>query len=671
MLNLQYAEVFDIECVPNVFTFSMEMLNYDTKATWEISEFRDDSQSLLEHFRYLAFHKIPLIGFNNIGYDYPVIHELWLRPYSTYKDLHRKSKSIIESEDRFGHTVWASDRFCPQIDLYKLHHFDNRAKSTSLKGLQINMRSPNVMESSLPFDRDLTEQEITQELIPYNIHDVSETKRFAQFSKSAMDFRVGLIEQFNIDVLNWNDTKIGEEMIVQRLGDSVCYDRSSGRKQPRRSVRGIVDLNEIILPYIKFEHSEFNRVLAYIRSQMLKADEFKEDEQLETKGVFAGLSANVNGFQFYYGQGGIHGSVHRQMIVSSSVRMIRDIDVASLYPSIAIVNELHPEHLGQKFVGVYSQLPLERKRWQQEKGKKCAEANALKLASNGAYGKSNSKFSPLYDPKFTMSITINGQFLLSMLAEKLLKVPTVQLIQINTDGITYSIDRQYLQVAEAYEKQWEVETKLVLEATEYSRMWIRDVNNYIAESMDGTLKLKGTYWYPDPDNYHDSISNSQPVSWYKRFDAVISTMAAVEHMTKGVDIEQYIKSCFNPYAFCCAVKVNRSDMLMWGDVKEQRNTRFYISTDGKPLVKLAPPTQQAGTFKKSPKVSDADYKRVMLETGGAWDARVCTKNKTMHGERETRIVAGYNVEVVNDISKFNWSTVNYDWYIKEAQKLVI
>ena len=37
-----------------------------------------------------------------------------------------------------------------------------------------------------------------------------------------------------------------------------------------------------------------------------------------------------------------------------------------------------------------------------EKGKKCIEANTLKLASNGVYGNSNNVYSPFYDPQFTL-----------------------------------------------------------------------------------------------------------------------------------------------------------------------------------------------------------------------------------------------------------------------------
>ena len=63
-----------------------------------------------------------------------------------------------------------------------------------------------------------------------------------------------------------------------------------------------------------------------------------------------------------------------------------------------------------------------------EKG---SDVNAmLKLALNGVYGDTNNIHSPFYDPLYTMRVTINGQLLLCLLAEWLMKIPNLQIIQI-------------------------------------------------------------------------------------------------------------------------------------------------------------------------------------------------------------------------------------------------
>jgi hypothetical protein len=316
------------------------------------------------------------------------------------------------------------------------------------------------------------------------MHDVSETKRFALYSQDAINFRASLVPQFGVEVMNWNDTKIGEQTVIQRLGDEVCYDRSSGRKQMRQTPRTHIALAEIIFPYVRFEHPEFQRIHTFLHGQVLRADEIgaaEESTKIVTKGIFTDLKAHVGGVDFYFGVGGIHGSLERKRVVATDEWLIRDIDVASMYPSIAITHHLAPQHLGNAFCDVYAELPIERKRWQKEKGKKCPEANALKLAANGVYGKSNSAWSVFYDPAFTMSVTVNGQLLLAMLIERLATVPSLTLLMANTDGVTYFVHRDHEPQAAAFCREWEKLTGLVLEGVNYTRMFIRDCNNYIAE----------------------------------------------------------------------------------------------------------------------------------------------------------------------------------------------
>lgn len=75
-----------------------------------------------------------------------------------------------------------------------------------------------------------------------------------------------------------------------------------------------------------------------------------------------------------------------------------------------------------------------------------------------------------------MSITLNGQLLLSLLAETLVDtISNLTVLQVNTDGITVKLKKSdealYYQLC----KDWEVKTKLNLEYVNYSKMIIADV----------------------------------------------------------------------------------------------------------------------------------------------------------------------------------------------------
>lgn len=692
-MDLTNAVVYDIEVFPNLTSLSMEMLNSEVTSVWEISDYRDDRLQLMTWFDYLCRNQIPMIAFNSLSYDYPIIHYLFNNPNATPADLYAKSQSVMASNNLnpFANMIWDRDRFAPQIDLYKLHHMDNNAKRTSLKALEINMRSTNVLESPIPFGTVLTTDQV-EPIIYYNKWDVKETKRFAHYSMTAIEFRIGLIEQFGIDVLNHNDTKIGENILIQKIGEDVCFERRPvldnygqpklnnwgkpiTKKHKRQTPRNRIALADIIFPYIQFQRPEFNRVLDFMRAQVLTPEDLNDTgSNVQTKGVFTNLTFTIDDCEYKYGTGGLHASVPKQRFVAGNGWIIRDIDVASLYPSVGIVNKLAPEHLGQAFVEAYASLPKERKEWQKRKGKKCVEANSMKLGANGAYGKTNDKHSCLLDPKYTMTVTIDGQLMLSMLAEWLLTVPTISIIAINTDGITYRIHDSYLEQAKSIEKQWEAYTCLTLEDAAYSRVFARDCNSYVAEFTDGTLKCKGAYWVPDSGpTYAKSISEQQPPAWHKDLGNCISVRAAVAAMVHGIDPETFIRACSDPYDFMLRVKVDRSSKLMLGGVQIQSTTRYYVARQGAPMVKISPPPagNVVGQWKRAPRITKAEYDRVMAETGGAWDARVCTASKSTYQDTTTAIQAGWQIAECNDASRFRWDNVDYRFYVAEARKLII
>ena len=670
MLSLDNAVVYDNEHFPNATTITIESLFSDHIHTFEISEFRDDRAMFFEWFDYMARSGTPMIGFNNFGYDYPMLHFIRTHPNCTPSDIYQKNESIIDSPDRFGHIIWDRDQFVPQIDLFKIHHFDNKSKRTTLKALQVNTRAETVMESKIPFGTILTRQMLDDNIIPYNRHDVSETKRFAHYSMGAINFRIGLIQQFGTAVLNWNDTKIGEEMLVQRLGEDVCFDRSSGRKEKRQTPRRQIPLSDIIFPYVRFENPEFQRVHQFMLAQTLTPEDLSDpDAPIKTKGVFTDLKADVGGLTFHFGTGGVHASVERQRFIADGNYALIDIDVEGLYPNVAIVNRLAPAHLGEAFIAEYAKIPDERKLH----AKGTYQNAALKLAANGPWGKSNSAFSVFYDPAYAMTIPINGQLMICMLVEQLIKIPTLQLIQANTDGVTYRIKRDYIPQAKAIEDWWQQHTCLKLEYAEYNGMWIRDVNNYIARDINGKLKQKGAYWHPDPLDYANSISNASPPCWYKDFNPVVVPRAAVAAIVDGIDPEIYLRTHTDPFDFMCRVKLNRGSELYWGDERIQSTTRYYVARNGRTLRKISPPPAgfEIGMWKKAPRISSMEYHRVMRETGYEWDERVCTKSKTKYDNTTTNIESGWLVQECNSMSSFSFDNVNYDWYLSEVRKLII
>lgn len=663
--------VYDLECYPNFFSCCAVSLDRDNYYTWEISERRNDKDALLDWLYYLQEHRAEMIGFNNIGYDYILIHELLRNPpTTTHETLYKKSQQIFDSQkggNNFGLNIWPNDRFISQIDLFKIWHFDNAARRQSLKGLQFNMRARTVVDLPIKPGTYLTHEQMDLTRA-YGQHDVQETKRFALISAPEIELRRKLLDDGMVsgDVLNFNATKIGKELLIQRMGD-ICWRRDeNGRRQPRQTIRAHIPLKDIIFPYIRFNHPEFQRVHAWMLAQTLQPSDI-DTERASTKGVFKDVSAIINGFKFDYGTGGIHGSVTSRVFRSDDKHVVRDADVASLYPSIGIVNRISPAHLGEAFVQHYAALKTERFKHP----KKSAPNEAFKLGLNGSCGDTNNKYSPLYDPAYNMCTTLNGQLLISMLAEWLmLGIPELEMIQVNTDGITARIPRTACATYDAICKQWEQYTLLELEFVDYKSMWIRDVNNYVALDTKGKLKTKGAYWTPgEGDDYNKDMSGG-PGHWHQPINDVVVARAAIGEMVHGVPVELGVMACADPFDFMMVCKATGGASVYIGDQPQQRVTRYYVSRNGAPMVKLFPPVEGSipGAYKMKTGVSHWEYQK---HDPFVWNPAVHTKNQSKYEDRKTSVHAGHVVTECNDMDTFDWGNLNYDFYIAEAKKLVI
>jgi hypothetical protein len=637
--------IHDIETYPNIMTATF--LNVATKQVkvFEMSPWKSDWAEFRLFTKNCSNGFVRWVGFNNFYFDYQVIHHLMMKFANDDVDgltiaeaAYDKAQELFAAgkDEKFQHIVWDNNHLVPQVDLYRIHHFDNLARSTSLKEIEFNMRSKTIED--LPFDPKYPiEEHQRAELIHYNEHDVQETYKFYLESLDMIRFREELTEKLGKNFLNHNDTKIGKDFFIMELekADIKCYTFDDDGRQPVQTLRDRITIRDVIFPYIKFDRPEFNAVLNWLKRQVItqtkgvftEIDDLRELEQYanlkKVKGKVKNLNCVIDGFQFDFGTGGIHGSIEPTIISECDEYAILDYDVTSLYPSIAIVNEIFPKHLTRRFCSVYSRLKDDRMSY----AKGTPENAMLKLALNGVYGDSNNPYSVFYDPQYTMAITINGQLMLCMLAEMYMDIKGLKILQINTDGVTIKVPRSKVDEVERLNVIWSHLTKLDLERADYSRMFIRDCNNYIGEYTDGKLKRKGAYEYD--------------IEWHQNHSALVVQKAVEAHIVRGVPIRAFIEDHTDTYDFMLRAKIPRSSRLMWGDEQTQNVTRYFMSTDGKPLVKIMPPNP------KKLELGDRHFKQhiKVLKTKEQW-----------------------NVTVMNTMGDVK--NIDYDWYVKEAQKLI-
>lgn len=621
-------EVYDIETLSNLFTYT----GFDaTNKKWYqfvISKWRNDSIALYKH---LFRDKLYQVGFNNENFDYPVIHH-FINHFDLYQNmegqdlaqkLYNKSQEIIKQE--FS-TISDKNKFIYQIDLFKMWHYDNKARLTSLKDLEIAMRMENIEEMPIHHSTWCNESDIDL-ILKYNKNDVDATYKFLLTTlgrtdyplyknKNKLELRQKLRNKFKIPCVNWPDVKIGEQLILKLYSNKTNIDSYNLKKQGGTH-RSKIHLKDCIPNWANFETKEFNNIKNKFQNTIIS----------DIKGSFS-ESLIFHGIKMDYGTGGLHSCIKSGIYESDDYWMILDEDVGSLYPSLAINLKIYPEHLGPTFLELYDKDIVSVRLAEKIKPKKERDMvimEGFKLSANGIYGKSGEESSVLYDPLYTMKTTIGGQMFLSLWTEKLVKaIPEIKFIQHNTDGITYLLPRKDFEKAKQVSEEMTKLTGLYIEDNIYTKVVIRDVNNYLAVYENGEVKLKGCFEI-DKEYHKDPSMRIVPI-------------ALKEYYVNNVPIEETIKKHNDIFDFCLRLKTNSKSTPYFkyldenGNIvnkKLDRTTRYYISKGGGTIVK------------------EFDENRV------------------------SGVNVGYNITLFNKyinkpIKDYN---INYNFYISEANKI--
>lgn len=611
--------VMDIEMYPNLFLVVFKHKITKEWKVFEISPRMDDRHKLIEFLR----EQVELmIGFNIMQYDYPLLHFFITQLYPK-KDI--RGNELVSWLKKFSNELIGEEQSFKNIireplrkfrDLFKIRHYDNKAKQTSLKLLAFNLRMINIQE--LPYDPNkvLSNDEIIK-VVEYCKNDVEVTDVLDDRTKEDILLREELGKVYGIDMSNFNDTKIGQELFVKFIKQKLGIERIGKTPRP------FICIGNILFDYVTFNSVEFTSLLTWFKGTTIN----------ETIGVFNKINFNklnslegyyekkvryknsdkecqddlnivYKGFKYVFGVGGIHGSINAGIYEADDVYAIKDIDVSSYYPNLGIENNLFPLHLGQSFCKIYYEVYKTRQTYP----KKSAPNLGLKLALNGVYGKSNSPYSPFYDPQYTMSITINGQLLLCMLSEKIVDdIPDITLLQINTDGLTIKIKKEYSSKLDEIMKWWQDKTKLILEIAYYDKMIIANVNSYSARYTNGNIKRKGAaFMY--------KVSNSE-LELHKNHSMLVVPIAIEKYFYEGIKPEDYIPIHEDTYDFFKRVKLPKKFKLFMSKREEkiiiktskqgketqkiiekftrqyqlQNITRYYVAKQGYSIIKVMPP----------------------------------------------------------------------------------
>lgn len=644
--------IMDYETLSNCFTAVFQHYKTSEQKIFVIHELQNDFDSFIEFLHQNRDEKEWHISFNGLAFDAQVTQyilnnaDMWqnMSPGTIAEVIYQFAQETIARQNRKEWGVFAPWTIqIGQIDLFKLHHWDNPAKRSSLKWIQYSMDWENLLDMPIDHTTEIKTKEEIDTIVEYCINDVASTKEIFNRSHAQIKLRKELTDKYNINLYSASEPRIAKELFAYYLAQKLRMNTKEVKGL--KTYRSVINVKDLILPYIKFETPVFNQALQKFKSLEL--------DPMRLKGQFR-HTLEHDGVHTTFALGGIHGARKSGVYKSDDDHIIMTSDVTSFYPNLCIRNKWSPGHFPkEEFCDQYE--------WFFDERVKIPKSNPMnyvyKIILNSTFGLSNDENSFFYDPELCMRITLNGQLSLMMLYDMIVtRIPeAVGLLQ-NTDGVEIRIPRDkkdlYLKICE----EWEDITQLNLEHDTYQKLILGDVNNYIAVNEFKEVGLEA-WRKAKEDNPHYLFKvkgstfsyaavklkgrfNFHELALHKNKSKLIVPKAIYNYFVKDILPEDTISKNKNILDYCIGMKskgawkqVSRSTPN--GEFVEtdlQKINRYYISKQGSKNVKII-------------KVNKEDGREIQCESG-KWMQTLYNKIELQPKWDDYNIDNGYYIKAI-------------------------
>ena len=606
------VQVYDIEIFPNCFSLTIK--NTETKE-FQFFELSNRKNNLVDLVPLFLDKRYIFCGYNNIHYDNPIVNFI-----IEYKETLKKSTRLDIEYNLFqlSQTIikgdlekWKRWKYVNNFEtLDLLTMLFSQKLRVGLKEMQVTMKYSNVQEYDGDFEAPIPEEDIPK-MIQYNINDVNSTEELLYRCENDIKLRLNIEEEYGIKALNKDGVNLGMEILKTKYLEKT--HKTWNDIKDLRSPCDKIALNEIILPFIKFDNPILKDLLNEMKQQVVSPDRKGYNKHF--------LMDNL---EYSVGVGGIHSVNKPSIFIAKEDEVISDVDVASLYPSLIIEYGFYPPHLGKEFLEVYKGIKDERIE-AKHNGNKLKNLT-LKLSINGLSGNLQSEFSWCYSPKTVMRIRINGQLLLLMLAEKLISIGC-QIIQANTDGLFVLRKKKDEQKFKDVCKWWENLTRLELEEDRFERFYQFAINDYLGV-IEGYKDSKNPKLLKKKGLFIDNVTLG------KGMQPMIIPKAINANLADNIPVEETIRNCKDINEFITYQKVDKKFAVQYMNKFITHINRYYVSTNGGYLYKCEVEGNKIVKFAN------------MLTASG--------------------------VTLCNDITAIKEfpKNINYKYYIKEANKIL-
>lgn len=611
-----------------VFRYDFFAIFFDTSdQSWAV--FHNDNLGVRD---YLSQPDTIFCGYNLKGYDQ---HTLKAMACGADPTLLKEINDFIIVDDRSGWEHWFLRKNRFWFDSFDL--MDDTQVGTSLKHIEAHLFLP-IEETEVDFniDRPLTPQEIAS-TIHYCKYDVAMTAKLLTLRKGYLDAKLDVGRAIGLP------DKKSLYMTNARL-TAAALEAEFVKRYDEREYRYPDNLDQSLIP-----------------SEVLEFFDRMHDASIPDKDLFSSkLLLPVDGADAVIAFGGIHHAQPNYRETATGTRVIRNYDVASLYPSLMVYNGYTSRNIpsSQIFEDFY------HKRLQAKKSGDKKTANTLKLILNTTYGASLAKTNPLYDPLMGRSVCITGQLYILELAMRYLReCSTLRIIQLNTDGLMISLEESELPIVCRLNDEWQASKNLQLEEERLKFITQKDVNGYIAVYENGKVKTKGSY----------VTFGMAPAGAFKiNNDHTIVKKAVIEYFVNGTPVEDTIYGCDDIREFQIIAKAGggyKSVYRVPSDFEDRKkrwqkeNRIQYKGADGKLTWK--PPAFRWDNY-DGPRSTVQRVNRVYASTNPNMGTLVKVKPDGTVGKigglPESCIIDNKNQLTIDQVDK--------SWYVALAKKYI-
>lgn len=410
--------------------------------------------------------------------------------------------------------------------------YDCMIMGKSLKQLE-SYFGVDIRESEIDFnlDRPLTDEE-RRSNIEYCKSDVYNTAKVFMYNVDDFNAQIGLI----------------------KLSHGSLSDLSKTKAQLSAKILGAKPLpKKLLKEEWEFEYNQCVKDYDYKHKDVLKFF----DSLRESKDAKAKYDIELYGVPHTFALGGLHGARPNYIYQADENHLLIHIDVASYYPHIMT----EWGYLTRAVPNIQTFKDIMELRLKYKHAKNPLQA-PLKIVINGSYGQSgagklldNGEYkilSPMFDPRRMREVCINGQLMLLQLIEDL---EQFDLIQSNTDGLIYKINKDDFDTLDAIVKAWEKRSKMSMEYEYCIALFQKDVNNYVSIFENNNIESKGAM-----------VKNSKECD----YDLPVLADSVREYFVHGITPEEYINSENKLMSFMKTYKLSSAyNYVLYGDEKQQ------------------------------------------------------------------------------------------------------